>query len=372
MSASAISSIEALPLRLPLKKPVPMASGTVHHAETMLIRMEASNGAVGWGEASAAPTMTGETLESMCGAVRRILAPALLGADPHGRGLLRGRIDRAMHANSAAKAAVEIALNDLVARDLGVSLTELYGGIARTALTPMYLIGGASVEDVVEQARECVAAGFGFIKLKCGARPTDEDIAAARAVRSLVGPGVRLCADANMGMAYRDAVSYGRAISELDFEFFEQPLGAYDIKGLASLARTVAVPIAGDECLGTLNDILAYQSAGAIAGANLKTIKCGGMSATRGIADICDALGLKIKLACKVAETSIGAAALTHLGYTIANLDWGISLSNVYLADDIATSPLLPRQGTISRPTGPGLGIEVDEDAVRRHRVGLD
>jgi muconate cycloisomerase len=172
-----------------------------------------------------------------------------------------------------------------------------------------------------------------------------------------------------MGMTARSALRYASGVADLDFEFLEQPLRDDDLVGMTALAGKSPVPLAGDECLGSLSDVLVYQRAGALSGVNLKTIKCGGIAETKRVADICDALGLSIKLACKVAESSVGAAALVHLGYTISNLDWGISISNIYLAEDVVATPLLPADGTIPLPRGPGLGIQIDEAAIARWRT---
>lgn len=364
-----VRRVDAIPVQLPLKKPVQMASETIHHAKNILVRVEAENGLVGWGEAASGPTMTGETQASMVAAVEQHLGPVVVGCNALDRGILAQRLLHRIHLNGGAKAAIEIALNDLVGRHLGVSVTDLFGGPIRETIEPMCLIGNPDPDDDVAEAVKRRDEGFRVIKLKCGSRPVDQDIAVVRAVREKLGGDIRLCADANMGMSKSDALAYANGVADCRIDYLEQPLRAEDLDGMAALARLSPVPLGGDECIGSLTDILVYRNAGAVAGVNLKTIKCGGIAETRRIATICDGLGLSIKLACKVAESSIGAAALTHLGYTIENLDWGISLSNVYLAEDLTVTSLLPEDGKLVRLTGPGLGVEVDESAVERARA---
>jgi L-alanine-DL-glutamate epimerase-like enolase superfamily enzyme len=114
-----------------------------------------------------------------------------------------------------------------------------------------------------------------------------------------------------------------------------------------------------------------WQRAGAIAGVNLKTIKLGGTAATLRAAVVSDAIGLAIVLASKIAESSIGTAGLVHLGYCVPNLDWGINPTSHYLAEDLVREALQPVSGSSPRPTGPGLGIDVDERAVARFRAKL-
>ena len=112
-----------------------------------------------------------------------------------------------------------------------------------------------------------------------------------------------------------------------------------------------------------------WQRTGAIAGVNLKTIKLDGIVPTTHAAIVSHTLGLAINLATKTGESSIGAAALAHLGYTIPNLDWGININNHYLATDLVKRPLKQKNGSIECLTAPGLGVEVDESAIRKFRV---
>lgn len=346
-----------------------MASVRIEHAYNVVVRVEAQNGLVGWGESASAPTMTGETMESMAVAVRDYLAPLVVGENALDRAVLAQRLARAMHHNSGAKAALDVAINDLVGRHLGVSLTDLLGGPLRRSLLPMYLLGNAKPEDDVAEARAKADEGFRFLKLKCGVKKIEVDLELGKAVRHAVGDDVMLCADANMGMSMQNARRYVEGATEFALAFLEQPLGVENLDGMAELAKVSPIPLCIDESCGSIPEILAYQRAGAIRGVNLKVLKCGGFASTMRTASVCDVLGLSIGLACKVAESSIGAAALVHVGYTIGNLDWGISLSNVYLADDLVKKPLLPYDGEIERPTGPGLGVEIDEHAVERYRV---
>ena len=115
--------------------------------------------------------------------------------------------------------------------------------------------------------------------------------------------------------------------------------------------------------------ILALHRAGAIQGVNIKTIKMGGVGATVHAMSVCAALGLNINLACKVAESSIAAAGLVQLGSIAPNLNWGISVTHYYLAEDLCETPVRIEHGAIPRPCGPGLGIDVKESQVQRFRV---
>jgi len=364
-----IANVEAIPVALPLKKPVIMSGERIERSQSLLVRIEAANGLVGWGEASAAPLMTGDVLAGMVAAVNDYLAPLVVGRNALGRATLAAGCADALVHNTGAKCALDMAIADLVGLHLGVSLADLFGGALREELKPMYLLGNPRVEDDIAEASAKLAEGWTSFKLKIGIKPPAEEAEAALAVRRALGGGVALCADANTGMRFADARSFARRAQEAGLLFIEQPLKAEDFDGMAALARQCPIPLCGDESIGSVASIVALHRLGAIQGANLKTIKLGGIGATVQAMSLCAALGLNINLAGKVAESSIGAAAIAHLGCIAPNLDWGLSITNHYLAEEVTDSPVRIEAGTLRRPPGAGLGVAVSEDRVRRFRL---
>lgn len=364
-----VRRIDAIPVGIPLAKPMLMAGVRIERADNLIVRVEAASGLVGWGEATCAPTMTGDLLPGMLAAVEDHLAPLLIGEDALRHAALARRCAGALHGNTGPKAAVDMALLDLVGRHLGVAMSDLLGGALRESVSPMWLLGNPTVEQDIAEMREKQARGFNFFKLKLGVKPVEAEIEATRALREVLGPKVPLCADANMGYDLRTARRYVDAVADCDLLFLEQPLPYDDLDGMVALARTSPIPIGGDESIGSVKDIRDFAAAGAIAGVNLKTIKMGGMGATVRAAQVCDQHGLGVKLAGKVAESSIAAAALVHIGCVIPNLDWGLSNTNNYLADDLVSVPLLPSAGSIARPRSAGLGVAIDEAALARCRL---
>jgi len=365
----AIKHIEAIPVALPLLKPVVMAGERIERSTNLLVRIEAANGLVGWGEAASAPTMTGDVLPGMVAAVNDHLAPLVEGRDALQRAEIAQRIGHALHGNGGAKCAVDMALNDLVGRQLGVSLADMFGGPLRETLRPMYLLGNPKVADDIAEAQKKIRDGFTFFKLKVGIKHPAEEAAAAVEIRRQIGREIALCADANMGMTFQNARMFVERAREAELLFLEQPLREDDFDGMAALARLSPTPLNGDEAIGSVAAILALHRIGAIQGANLKTIKMGGIGATVHAMSVCAALGLNINLACKVAESGIGAAAIAQLGSVAPNLDWGVSITNHYLAEDLTETPVRIESGVVRRPRGAGLGVEVSESQVNRYRV---
>jgi len=365
-----IARVDAIPVALPLRKPVVMAGERIERSQSLLVRVEAANGLVGWGEASAAPLMTGDTLPGMFTAVTDHLAPLVRGQNALDRARLAARCASALLHNTGAKCALDMAINDLVGRHLGVSLCDLFGGALRDEVQPMYLLGNPKVEDDIGEAAGKLKEGCTFFKLKIGIKTPAEEADAVLAVRRHLGDRIALCADANMGMKFADARHFAERAREANLLFMEQPLPADDFDGMAALARASAIPQCADESIGSIASIIALHRLGAMHGANIKTIKLGGIGITVQAMSVCAGLGLNINLACKVAESSLGASAIVQLGCLAPNLNWGLSITNHYLVEDLTAAPVRIERGRVARPRGPGLGVEVSEEQVRRFRVG--
>jgi muconate cycloisomerase len=363
-----IRRVDALPVALPLAKPVKMAFETVTHARNIVVRIEAVDGTVGWGEAASAPTMTGDTLAGLTAAVRDYLAPILVGEDARMRPALTKRLHAALYGNTGAHSAVDMALLDLAGRATGLPLVDLIGGAVRREVAPMWLVGNATLERDVAEASARARDGIRFFKLKVGVKPLDTEIATALAVRGALGPGVAICADANCGFSHEAARHYLDASRAASLLFLEQPFEPADLAGLAALARSAPVPIGADEGIHGLADIEAHAAAG-VGGVSLKLIKLGGFAAALGAGAACKRLKLAINVAVKMAESSLGTAATVALACALDRVDWGVSLTHFYLAEDIVRAPLAMADGLVALPNGPGVGVEVDEAAVARLRA---
>src|SRR5258708_7404158 len=367
--ALVIRRVDAIPLALPLVKPVRMAAETVTHARNILVRIETADGVVGWGGAASATSRTGDTLGGLMAAVRDYLSPALIGADPWMRPALMKRLRAVLHGNPGAHSAVEMALLDLAGQASGLRLIVLIGGALRREVAPMWLIGNATPDEDVAEAKANAREGIRFFKLKVGVKPLDTEIATALAVREALGPDVPICADANCGFSYQAARRYLAATREADLLFLEQPFADGDLKSLAALAHATATPIGADEGIHSLHDIEAHASAGAGDG-SLKLIKLGGFTAAATAGALCRGLGLAVNVAAKMAESSLGAAATAHLACALDNVDWGVSLTHFYLAEDIVRAPLAMEDGLVTLPGKAGLGVEIDEAPVPPLRLG--
>jgi muconate cycloisomerase len=362
-----VRRVDVIPVALPLNKPMKMAGVTIATADNVLLRIEADGGVVGWGEAASAPTMTGDTQGSLVAAIRH-LAPLIVGEDAWMRPALMRKLGHALYGNTGARSAIELALVDLAGRAAGLPAIDLIGGAVRGAVAPMWLLGNATHAEDAAEARQRLAQGFRFFKVKVGARTIEGDIASTLAVRNALGAELPICADANCAFSPAAARRYLDGTRDAALKFLEQPLGAHDLPALAALARSAPIPLGADEGIHTPADITAHAQAGA-GGVSLKLIKLGGIGAAVEAARHAERLGLAVNVAAKVAESGIASAAAIHLACAAPAVEWGVSLTHFYLAEDIVREPLKIADGLVALPTAPGLGVEVDEAAVARFTV---
>ncbi|TDR90065.1 mandelate racemase/muconate lactonizing enzyme family protein [Enterovirga rhinocerotis] len=358
---SAILSIDVFPVRMPLKKPLVMSTYRIDDGPALFVRVRTRSGHEGWGEAAASPVMAGETLEGMQAAVRHLIAPHLIAESALDRARLMRRLRTSLYGNGGALAAVDIALLDLVGRIRNVPVVDLLGGVQRRTVDPLWLIGGTgSPDEVVESALALRAQGFRAFKLKVGVADLLDEIRTVALLRDALGEDCLIAADANMGWDVATALRFARASAEFGLAFLEQPVGAGDFPRMKAVGQGSPVPIGIDESMHGAHDILAHAEAGAIGGVSLKTIKLGGVAPLVALAGTCDTLGLSVNLAMMM-ESSLATAAMVHAACAVPRIDWGLSLGNLWLAEDPVSAPIACADGVVRCPEGPGLGVTVDE-----------
>ncbi len=360
-----IQRVQAIAISLPMIKPVKMSFEEVRNAENVLARIETSDGIIGWGEAASAPTMTGETPGSMVAAIR-YLADKLEGLPADDIAAAMHRAGQYLYGNNSAKAAIEMALWDALGQAKGKPVYELLGGAKRLRVPALRLIGTGSTEGDIAETQKRLAEGYVAIKIKVGVASPEADAERSRAICATVKDDkVLICTDANQAWTPDEAIRFVRGIADTRIEFFEQPVAGHDVAGMARVAAASRVKIGVDEGLHSMDDLQHHHDMKAAQGCSLKTIKLGGMRPVYDSALLCEKLGMKVNLACKIAEAGIASAGLMHLAAAIPAVDWGVSLSSPYLADDIVTEPIALAGGWLNVPTSPGLGIRVDEAKVR-------
>ncbi len=351
-----IAALEVISYALPFREPYFTARGRLDRRELVLLRLRSDDGLLGLGEAVPLSLRGGTGLAQI---VREL---EQLGArDSLNETSLRGD---ALHLSPPARCAALTALLDLRGRKAALEGTASLGepeGIECNAT-----LVAADPRVVAEDAQRWAEDGFSTFKLKLG---TGDDVGQVRAVREAVGPEARIRVDANAAWDLETASQVLGEIEQFDIELAEQPVATLDES--AELARATAIPIAGDESVVHRADAEQAVALGACAFAGLKLSKVGGPEAAIEIAEllpsfISSALDgpVGIAAAAQVAQTldagTVGAGA-TKLAH-------GLATQRLF-ASTVASVECELRDGTLHPPTGPGLGIEIDEAALTAHRI---
>jgi L-Ala-D/L-Glu epimerase len=347
-------------LSVPLHTPFVTALRRTTTTETVVVRVSDSDGVTGWGEAPQVWQVTGESVASARACVEQMLAPAVVGRDVDDWGEVLDAVQTVVARNAGAKAAVDVAVHDLVARRLGTTLAELLGGSAPAALevrTDVTLSAG-STDDLAVTAARRVADGFGVLKMKVGTDAAT-DVARVRAVRRAVGPDVVLRLDANQGWSPPEAVTVMRALEDaaLGVELVEQPVRGEDVEGLAWVRARVGLPVMADEAVFTMTDLNRVARLGAADHVNVKLAKCGSLRTALALLRRAEELGLGTMVG-SMMESAIGVGAIASV----------VAAHPTTLVDDLdaawwaAASPLVggPTYAgdRIVLSARPGLGVE--------------
>jgi L-alanine-DL-glutamate epimerase-like enolase superfamily enzyme len=365
-----IKTIEPIAVSLPMLKPVIMAGEEVRRADNVLVRIEADSGVIGWGEAASAPVMTGDTLESIVSAIH-YLSSALCGRDASDIAGALAAMDGRMYGNHGAKAALEIALHDLTGRATGKPVHALLGERKRSRMPLLGVIGGGDYDGDLRDAEQKKAGGFVAYKIKVGIDTPENDAARTRDICKALGNGMLISADANQGFTTKQALTYVHAVKGSGLDFFEQPVEASDLAGMASVAAATNIAIGADEGIHSLDDIKRHHEHKAARGVSLKAIKLGGVRAVTEAGQLCERLSMSVNISCKTGESSVACAAALHVASVIPNISWGLTLTHTSLAEDVTAHPIPTAKGHVDGLDRPGLGVDVDEDRVRRHRVAI-
>jgi len=355
-----IDGIELRLVRLELVEPFETSFGRVSSRLIVLVRME-GEGLEGWGEivAGEQPLYSYETVGTAVHVVRDFFAPAILRAPVRGLDDLAGRLD-AFRGHPMARAGLELAFVDLLARSRGESISRVLGGSQDRIPAGVSLGIQGRVEDLLERIERYVALGYRRIKLKI--KPGwDVDVVAEARRRN---PEIPLSVDANAAYTLADR-DHLRLLDRYGLQMIEQPLEHDDLIDHAQLQRTLNTLICLDESIGGVRAARQALDLGSCGVVNLKVGRVGGYSQALAIHDLCLSRGVPVWCG-GMLESGVGRAhniALASLpGFTMPG---DISASRRYFARDIISPEVeVSANGTVEVPRGAGLGYEVDRDYV--------
>lgn len=353
--------MEIFPFKIPMTSPFRISLETIFEYGGVLVRVRLSNGIEGWGEAAPFFSITGETWQTAQVILERV-KPHVVGRDMFEYGLMLDEVERMIPNNTSAKAALDIAIHDALAKHANLPLGAMLGG-RKSQLETTQTVGLVDQKETVKQARDLYEQGVTRMKIKIGGEP-QIDVKRIAAVREALGTNLSLTVDANQGYSVRQAIQVLKELERYDIDFCEQPVHYHDLEGLAEVRRSSPIPIMADESVHSPQDALEVVRRNAADMVNIKLMKSGGIRGASRIAAIAEAAGLPCMVGCMV-ETKIGVAAGCHFATAhsivkYADLDGHTSLK----ADPVKGGVEL--NGSTERLVeGPGLALTVDESILQ-------
>lgn len=306
-----IARIAARAVQAPLLRPYAIAGHSWDSVEFVILEVATECGRTGFGQASPAPEVTGETCAASLAALGADLATWLRGKDPADPLVLDGL--EAVCRWPAARAAVDMALCDLVAKAAGLPFVEQLGRMHQ-AMPTSITIGQKDLAATLVEADEYVARGFTALKVKTGSDP-ELDLARLRSLRQRFGARITLRADANQGYDRAAMQHFLGALDGLDLEMIEQPMAPGEEAFLRTLPASVQRLLAADESVLDVAGLERLLAEGCPYGiVNIKLMKCGGPRAALKLAQACEQHGREVMWGCND-ESVLGIAAALHVAY---------------------------------------------------------
>ncbi|HHY47788.1 MAG TPA: hypothetical protein GX506_10890 [Firmicutes bacterium] len=353
-----IARIEAIIVRMPLRKAFNINLASVTYKDHVVVRVFTDDGFVGIGEAAPLPQFSGEAGDAMVSIIKENLAPAVVGLDPFDIEKIVSAMDGAIAGHNLAKSAIDFAVYDLMGKSIGKPVAKLLGGCVRETVPLCWAVGIGKPDDVIAEALDKVKEGYRCLKLKIGLNPK-EDIERVRLVREAVGDEIKLRVDANQGYRPDTAIPTLRKMERYELQYAEQPVPKWDLDGMARVAASVGVPIMADESVFNLNDAVEIVRRRAASVINIKVGKLGGLYKSKKVAAIAEAADI----ACMVGsmlEAGIGTVAAAHFAASTQNVGYECELIGSLMYDrDIIADELDIEGGVFRIPQSAGLGVGV-------------
>lgn len=364
-----ITEIEIFPVSVPTIMPYAVSSGTLTAANSIVIKLHTDNGLYGIGDTSPSPLFSEETPQSVISTLKDILAPAIKGMNPLAVEMVHQRMDAAIKANAFAKAAVGIALYDLLGKHFSVPAYQLMGGLVREEFPLLWPLMGADAETNVKEAETAMQRGYRSVMIKVGHNEPDVEVERVAAVRKAIGDKCILIPDANQGWSPQVAIQCIRRMEPYNLAWVEQPVPRWDLEGMVKVREATGTLISADESLCSIYDAMALVKSGAVDVVSVKLQKSEGLLKAKKIAAITEAANIPIFVNSMIETGGSVAASLQFAASTPNVIPYTAAMmSTQRLQDDILKEGSLAIDGASIRVTDrPGLGIELDERKLAKY-----
>lgn len=364
-----ITRLETLIVDLPTIRPHKLAMHTMQNQTLVILRLHCSDGIEGIGEATTIGGLSygNESPESIKTNIDSYFAPLLIGQDASNLNAAMLRVEKVVRGNTFAKSALETALLDALGKRLGLSVAELLGGRVRDGLEVAWTLASGNTEkDIKEAERMLDIRRHRIFKLKIGASEPAKDIAHVAAIKRALGDRASVRVDLNQAWSEAVAIRGCQMLGDAGVDLIEQPIPRQDREAQARVSARSPVPIMADEAIESVEDSFALARAGAAPVFALKIAKNGGPRAVLRTAAIAEAAGIAL-YGGTMLEGGVGTLASAHAFATLGKIEWHTELFGpLLLTHDVLTEPLVYRDFQLMIPTAPGLGVSLDEAALKR------
>ncbi len=351
-----ITDICTKTVTIPLVTPFKTALRTVTQIENILVTVTTDSALLGYGGAAPTAVITGDTLASITGGIEHI-RDNIVGMQLEDAEQIFQRLNRCLIGNTSAKAAVDMAIYDLISKSLAVPLYRFLGGMVRTIETDK-TVSLDTPEKMVAESLEILEKGFKILKVKVGGDP-ELDIKRLQSIQDVIGSDVMIRIDANQGWNAKEAVQVGRELEarKINIELMEQPVQARDFAGMRYVRDNLLLPVVADESVFSPQDALELVTMNAVDGLNIKLMKCGGIYNALKIAAIAETAGIPCMIGSMMeSHVSVGAAA--HFGVSRSIVKRFDLDAPLFCESNPAVGGISYHGAEVQFSDAPGLGIE--------------
>jgi L-alanine-DL-glutamate epimerase-like enolase superfamily enzyme len=364
-----ISKIEVFSIGMPLVGTFTSGGVSKKVTKCVVVRVTDSDGAIGISSIDPASTAKSpHTGPELALAIRDRIAPALIGMDPVKVIRIVEVASRLTPVQPGAVVGVELACIELVCQRSGIALHDYVGGAIHDRLLFNGWVGELPPDEAVAEALRWKNAGFQSMKIKVG-NDVGKDSARVMAVRDAVGKDIKLRMDANMQCTVDQALALCRAVKSCDMQLFEQPVQKDDLAGLARIRREGGIPVMADESISDHQSLIRVIKADCADYVKFGIKQAGGLLAAARMLATAEAAGLPVVLGHGFG-LDLSTTAEIMLAATSRNVVPGLEcVGPLKVVDTVARTRLDISRGSVGLPSGPGLGIELDEEKLARYSL---
>lgn len=337
------------------------------YLDYVIVNIETDEGITGIGDAVADIGFFGETAEGVKAAIDKYLGPPLVGKDPFDREEINSEIHGHAGWNPSARSGIDLAIHDLLGKALGIPVSSLIGGHSRDKILASIEVPRGSAKEMAAHSKEYTDQGIMALKAKVGGTSGEADAKKLLAIREAVGDRVSIRADANQGYTPKEAIEFCKKAKDygVGLELLEQPVSRLDLDGMAEVKNSVDSLIEADESAFSPEDVMNIAKKGAADVINVKISKAGGLYNAKKVAAIAEAADLQCVIG---TEWGLGlrVAAKLHLATSTKSIQYAVEFTEIMIHDLLTKEPFKIEDGYLTVPKKPGLGVELDENAIQK------